>query len=165
MSEASSPSGENHRRQQRIADHHRGMANTPKRHTCHVHFQAWRTAHVIKGWLNSGSLMCIYSSGCLDRYGEDIPNPNTTCLGLADFPTFIYSMWNHPVVTREECFTAVICPTRSIWAVGVGMRGGSDRRAKRSRSEEGRRMEGRIPIPFIGILMNRTVKLMNRSFS
>ncbi|CAK9104043.1 C3H1-type domain-containing protein [Durusdinium trenchii] len=26
---------------------------------------------------------------------------------------------------KEECFTAVICPTRSIWAVGVGMRGKS----------------------------------------
>eukprot|EP00434_Breviolum_minutum_P003812 symbB.v1.2.003355.t1/scaffold186.1/size279346/2 len=23
----------------------------------------------------------------------------------------------------EECFTAVICPTRSLWAVGVGMKG------------------------------------------
>ena len=24
----------------------------------------------------------------------------------------------------QECFTAVICPTRSLWAVGVGMKGG-----------------------------------------
>lgn len=37
----------------------------------------------------------------------------------------ILAFMGNTFLSTQECFTAVICPTRSLWAVGVGMKGGN----------------------------------------